>query len=253
MQFEGKKVLITGAGRGIGQATARVFLERGATVAINDLTEHSVAASITALGGERLVAATGDVASVAGCKALVAAALDGLGGLDVLVNNAGVYREASIADTDEAMWDFSLGVNLKGTFFTTQAAVAALRAEGGGAVVNLASEASFLGNPQVAAYCAAKAGVLGLTRALAMELAPTVRVTCVCPSPIKTNLFDEALKSQADAGAYRDSLAAYTPQRRMGEPEEVARAIAFLASPDASLVTGTALMVEGGVTAGFAG
>lgn len=251
MQFADKKVLITGSGRGIGQATARVFLERGATVAINDITEATVAASIKALGGERLVAAPGDISSVDGCAEIVASAVGRLGGLDVLVNNAGVYREATIEATSEAIWDLTFDINLKGMFFATQAAVPALR-ESGGVVVNLASEAGLLGNPMVAAYCASKAGVIGLTRALAMELAPNVRVTCVCPAPVDTNLFDTVLESADDSKSYVEGLAAYTPLRRMGRPEEVAKAIVFLASSDASLITGTALMVDGGVTAGFA-
>lgn len=252
MQFADKKVLITGAGRGIGQATARVFLERGATVAINDLTDADVASSIETLGVERLFAAPGDISSVAGCSETMRLALDQLGGLDVLVNNAGVYREASIEDTSEAVWDLTLNVNLKGMFFTTQAAVAALR-ESNGVIVNVSSESGLLGNPLVAAYCASKAGVVGLTRALAMELAPKVRVTCLCPSPIDTSLFDPVIEAHDDPDAYIEGLKVYTPLRRLGRPEEVARAIAFLASPDASLITGTALMVDGGVTAGFSG
>lgn len=137
MGFAGKRVLVTGAARGIGRATAHAFRERGAVVAINDLTAETVDAAIAALQGERLVAAPGSVASAAGCQAILQRAVAQLGGLDILVNNAGIYREASIEQTDEALWDEILDVNLKGTFFMSRAAVPHLR-ESRGAIVNLA-------------------------------------------------------------------------------------------------------------------
>ncbi|MEE9302004.1 MAG: SDR family oxidoreductase [Alphaproteobacteria bacterium] len=251
MQFDGKRVLITGSARGIGQATARVFLERGARVAINDLTEEAVTRSISELGGKGCAAAPGDIATVAGAEAVVAQAIERLGGLDILINNAGIFREASIEETDEAIWDATMNVNLKGLFFTSRAALAELKRQKG-VIVNIASEAGVIGTPAISAYSASKAGVIGLTRALAMELVPDVRVACICPAPTNTPLFDDILARVDDPAAYRKGLAAYTPLGRIAEPEEVAKAVAFLASSDASLVTGTALMVEGGVTAGKA-
>jgi NAD(P)-dependent dehydrogenase (short-subunit alcohol dehydrogenase family) len=251
MQFDGKRVLITGSARGIGQATARVFLERGAQVAINDLAEEAVARSISELGGKGCVAAPGDIATVAGAEAVVAQAIERLGGLDILINNAGIYREASIEETDEAIWDATMNVNLKGLFFTSRAALGELKRRKG-VIVNIASEAGVIGTPAISAYSASKAGVIGLTRAFAMELVPDVRVACICPAPTNTPLFDDVLARVDDPAAYRKGLAAYTPLGRVAEPEEVAKAVAFLASSDASLVTGTALMVEGGVTAGKA-
>ncbi|MCZ6721817.1 MAG: SDR family oxidoreductase [Proteobacteria bacterium] len=251
MQFDGKRVLITGSARGIGQATARVFLERGARVAINDLTEEAVTRSIFELGGKGCAAAPGDIATVAGAEAVVAQAIERLGGLDILINNAGIFREASIEETDEAIWDATMNVNLKGLFFTSRAALAELKRQKG-VIVNIASEAGVIGTPAISAYSASKAGVIGLTRALAMELVPDVRVACICPAPTNTPLFDDILARVDDPAAYRKGLAAYTPLGRIAEPEEVAKAVAFLASSDASLVTGTALMVEGGVTAGKA-
>jgi meso-butanediol dehydrogenase / (S,S)-butanediol dehydrogenase / diacetyl reductase len=242
-------VLITGSGRGIGNATARAFLERGAAVAVNDLTLEAVRSAIAGLPAGRLVPAPGSVASPAGCAAIVAAAVEGLGGLDVLVNNAGIYREAPLEATDEALWDAVLDINLKGTFFMSRAAIPHLR-EARGAIVNLASEAGVVGTPNIGAYAASKAGVVGLTRALAMELVPTVRVTCVCPAPTDTRLFDETVETMPDRDAYFAALRNYTPMKRLAKPEEIARAILFLASDDASFVTGTALMVDGGVTAG---
>ena len=250
-RFDGKRILVTGAGSGIGQATARLFRDEGARVGVNDLTPDAVARSIAELGPDGLVAAPGDISGVAGARAAVATALDGLGGLDVLVNNAGIYREVAIEEMDEALWDAVLNVNLKGLFFTSQAALPALKASKG-VIVNISSEAGLIGTPLISAYCASKAGVIGLTRAFAMELVPDVRVACVCPAPTDTRIFDETLAKADDPDAYRAYLATYTPMGRIARPEEVANAIAFLASPDASLVTGTTLMVEGGVTAGRA-
>ena len=250
-RFDGKRILVTGSGTGIGQAAARVFLDEGARVAINDITPDAVERSIAELGVDGLVAATGDLSSVAGAQAAVTQALDGLGGLDVLINNAGIYREASIGETDEALWDAVMNVNLKGVFFASRAALPALKVSKG-VIINVSSEAGVIGMPLISAYCASKAGVMGLTRAFAMELVPDVRVACVCPAPTDTRIFDDALSKAEDPDAYRHSLAAYTPMKRIARPEEVAATIAFLASADASLITGTALMVEGGVTAGKA-
>ena len=144
-----------------------------------------------------------------------------------------------------------MNVNLKGLFITSRAALAELKRQKG-VIVNIASEAGVIGTPAISAYSASKAGVIGLTRALAMELVPDVRVACICPAPTNTPLFDDILARVDDPAAYRKGLAAYTPLGRIAEPEEVAKAVAFLASSDASLVTGTALMVEGGVPAGKA-
>ena len=249
MEFKGKRVLITGSGSGIGLATARAFLERGAAVAINDLTLDTVQKAIAGLPAGRRVAAPGSVASPADCAAIVAQAVEGLGGLDVLVNNAGIYREAPIEGTDEALWDAVLDVNLKGTFFMSKAAAPHLK-QSRGAIVNLASEAGIVGTPNIGAYAASKAGVVGLTRALAMELVSSVRVTCVCPAPTETPLFDRTVEALPDREAYFAALRNYTPMKRLAKPVEIARAILFLASDDASFVTGTALMVDGGVTAG---
>ncbi len=249
MRFAGKRVLVTGAARGIGRAAVEAFLQEGATVAVNDLSGAAVDAAIASLGGKRLVAAPGSVGSVADCEAILRRAVEGLGGLDVLVNNAGLYREASIEVTDEALWDRIIDVNLKGTFFASRAAVPHLR-ESRGVIVNLASEAGVIGTPNVGAYAASKAGVIGLTRALAMELANAVRVTCVCPAPTDTQIFDDTAATIPNVDAYRAALRNYTPMKRLGKPAEIARAILFLASEDATFITGTALMVDGGVTAG---
>jgi NAD(P)-dependent dehydrogenase (short-subunit alcohol dehydrogenase family) len=251
MDFKDKKVLITGASRGIGFATAQEFLALGARVAVNGRTEQSVATAITELNaGDRVVAAVGDVATVDGCESIVATAIESLGGLDVLVNNAGVIFESTIEKTDEAIWDETLNVNLKGTFFCSRAAIPALRAARG-SIVNTASVAGLQGFEDVSVYCASKGGVVNLTRAMAMELAPEIRVNCVCPGYVDTDMVRRDYIDLADdpAAAEREAIEE-APLKRMAAPEEIGKAIAYLASHDARFITGAALPMDGGGSAG---
>ncbi len=251
MDWTDKRVLVMGGSRGIGRAAAAAFHERGARVAINGRTGPSAAAAIAALGGgDRLVAAPGDVATAAGCEAIVGAALAGLGGLDVLVNSAGVGRTGPIEDFDEAAWDETLDVNLKGTFFCIRAALAALR-EAKGNVVNLASDAGLIGELGLTVYCASKGGVVNMTRALALELAPDVRVNCVCPGYVDTDMVrrDGIERAEGVAAAER-AVIDYAPLKRIATPGEIATAIVYLASDDARFVTGAAFQIDGGSTAG---
>ena len=245
MDFTGKKVLVTGASRGIGKATARAFLDGGATVAVNGRTADSVDKAIAELGSERTIAAPGDLIDKAGCDAVVAAALDGLGGLDVLVNNAGVFAHTPVETSDEADWDRMIDINLKGPFFCIKAALAALRAAHG-SIVNTASESGLMGQPECAIYCASKGGLVNLTRALALDLAPEVRVNCVCPGGVDTDMMREGTTSDADL----DSARAYAPMKRIATPEEIASAILYLASAEAGFVTGATWQLDGGSTAG---
>jgi NAD(P)-dependent dehydrogenase (short-subunit alcohol dehydrogenase family) len=251
MDFAGKRVLITGASRGIGYAAAKEFLALGARVAVNGRTEQSVATAIAELGGgDRLVAAPGSVSTVDGCESLVGTAIEGLGGLDVLVNNAGVSIDATIEKTDEAIWNETLDTNLKGTFFCVRAALPALR-KNAGAIVNTASVAGLLGMAEGAAYCASKGGVVNLTRTLAIELAPDIRVNCVCPGWVDTDMLRRDYVDLADdpAAAEREAIDE-SPLKRVATPEEVAKAIAYLASHHARFITGIALPMDGGMSAG---
>ena len=251
MEFAGKKVLITGASRGIGYAAAQEFLALGASVAVNGRTEQSVATAITALGGgEHLVAAPGSVGTVDGCESIVRAAVDGLGGLDVLINNAGVCIDSTIEKSDEAIWDETLDVNLKGTFFCVRSALPALR-ENGGAIVNTASVSGLQGSTEGAVYSASKGAVVNLTRAMAMELAPDIRVNCVCPGWVDTDMLRRDYVDIADhpAAAEREATEE-APLKRVAAPEEIAKAIAYLASHEARFITGVALPIDGGVSAG---
>lgn len=247
MEFQDKAILITGSSRGIGLATAKAFLERRARVAINGRTETSVNQAMAALGNDvRLLPIAGSVESVTGCESIVERAVNGLGGLNVLVNSAGVYPIASIADCDEVLWDETLDINLKGTFFCSRAAIPALRASQG-SIVNLASTAGLVGFSNTTVYCASKGAIVNLTRAMALELAPAVRVNCVCPTATDTDMGRQNFSSTDDA---RQRFEALIPMGRLLTPEEVAAAIVYLASHEARTITGTALTIDGGRTAG---
>jgi len=251
MNLQGKRALVTGASRGIGLATTRALLAAGARIAVNGRTPGSVAAAIASLGGgERLAAAPGDISTVAGCETVVGAALGALGGLDILVNNAGIFGIAAIADSSEALWDAMMNVNVKGTYFCSRAALPALKASRG-TIVNVASEAGLIGAPGMTAYCASKGAVVNLTRAMALELAPNVRVNCVCPGTIDTDMIRAGIAFDG-AGVVTELQKAkdFYPMKRIGTPDEVAAAIVYLASPDAGFVTGVALPIDGGATAG---
>jgi NAD(P)-dependent dehydrogenase (short-subunit alcohol dehydrogenase family) len=206
---------------------------------------------MAALGdSDRLVAAPGDVSSVAGCEAVVAAAVEGLGGLDILVNSAGVAFFLPLEDSDEAVWDATLDTNLKGTFFCMRAAAGPLR-DSGGNIVNVASDAGLIGEKGLSVYCASKGGVVNLTRAMALELAPTVRVNCVCPGYVDTDMVRRDGIDQADdPQAAEQAIVDYAPLKRISKPAEIAKAITYLAGEDALFITGSALQIDGGSTAG---
>jgi NAD(P)-dependent dehydrogenase (short-subunit alcohol dehydrogenase family) len=248
--FRDKAVLVTGGTRGIGAATVRAFLAAGARVAVNGHGAESTAQAVARLGaGAQALAAPGDVGTVAGCRAAVGAALTAFGGLDVLVNNAGVFREATMEDSDEALWDWTLDVNLKGTFFTSQTALPSLRKRRGN-IVNVASESGIMGNPRCTVYCASKGGVVNLTRSMAIELAPDVRVNAVCPGPIETDMTRSGAPAGVDYEQYHKALQEYPYLKRIGTAEEVADAILYLASDAAAFVTGAMLSIDGGSTVG---
>ncbi len=249
--FSGRTALVTGAARGLGLATARALHEAGAAVAVNDRDPAAVEAALVRLGGgPRLIAAPADLASAAGCEAAVRQAAEGFGRLDVLVNNAAVNIEKPFEATDEAHWDLHLGVVLTAPFFCVRAALPYLRASRG-CVITIASELGLHAIAHNVAYVTAKHGVLALTRALAIELAPAgVRVNALCPGTMDTELMKECAEASGDPGGYYRSFAAYHPLGRIASPEEVAAFILCLASPAAAFMTGAAIPFDGGSTAG---
>jgi NAD(P)-dependent dehydrogenase (short-subunit alcohol dehydrogenase family) len=251
IDFTDKRILVTGGTRGIGRAAVEAFLAAGARVAVNGRTAESTAAGLATFDEtERLVAAPGDVATAAGCEAVVGAAVGGLGGLDVLVNSAGVSGRGRVEDFDEAAWDRMLDINLKGTFFCIRAALPAVR-ESKGNIVNLASDAGLIGELGLTVYCASKGGVVNMTRAMALELAPDVRVNSVCPGFVDTDMVRrDGIERTADPAAAEQARIDYAPLKRIASPGEIASAIVYLASDNARFVTGAAFQIDGGSTAG---
>jgi NAD(P)-dependent dehydrogenase (short-subunit alcohol dehydrogenase family) len=253
MSLAGKRVLITGGTRGIGLATARAFLEAEACVALNGRNASSVDEAMSQLSGQgRIVSAPGNVASVDECRSIVTVAIAGLGGLDVLVNNAGIGGPGkAIEDVSEAEWNDTVNVNLRGVYFCTKFAVPALR-QSKGNVVNIASVDGVIGSGRNdSIYCTTKGGVVNMTRDLAIELAPDIRVNCICPGPIDTDMLQEfgRFLGDGDIEAGYVKLRAAVPMKRIARPEELASVVIYLASDMAGFVTGTTNIVDGGVTA----
>lgn len=247
-----KVALITGGGTGIGRACAILFAKEGARVAVVGRRKpplEAVVREIEAAGGEAF-AAICDVADCESAEAAVAAATERFGRLDSLVNNAGAVVVATVEQTSDEDWSRLLAVNLTGTFFISRAALPELRNAGGGSIINIGSILGLVSRKQRAAYSAAKAGVLGLTRAMALDHAhENIRVNCICPSIIETELGLQSMAKSPDPEAERKRRAAEIPLERLGKPEDVAQMAVFLASNESAWVTGAALPLDGGLTA----
>jgi NAD(P)-dependent dehydrogenase (short-subunit alcohol dehydrogenase family) len=245
--------LITGAGSGIGKVAAERFAAEGASVIVADIggaDAEQVAADIAGSGGTAHAVAV-DVADEAQVDSMVAAAVETFGGLHVLLNNAGIFPEddGGVRDTQTATWEKVMDVNLKGVWFGCRAAIPAMLESGGGSIVNVASFVALMGaaTAQVA-YTASKGGVLALTREVAVEYARRgIRVNALCPGPIETPLLAELLADRAR----RARRLVHIPIGRFGRPEEIAAAALFLASDESSFMTGSALVVDGGITAAY--
>ena len=244
MDFDGKTILVTGSARGIGAAVAALFLQRGGEVIVHGRAQKQVDAALARLPkGARGV--IGDLADRDQCKAVARHA----GDLDVLVNCAGVFRDSSIGDTTLDLWNETIAVNVTAPWVLSQSLLPALRRRQG-VIVNVGSDAAVLGYAGCVAYCAAKGALVGLTRALATELAPDVRALCVCPGPTETDMMEASVATAADPAAARRQWASYPLLGRIATPAEIAEAIVFAASPGARYLTGSVIMADGGTTAG---
>ena len=241
--FGGKVAVVTGAANGIGAACARLFASSGAKVALWDI-DAAAAQSLADEIGPGAAAMRCDVSLAADVDAAIAATLHAFGRIDVLINNAGIFRAAEFLDIAESDWDAVIGVNLKGAFLVGQAAAREMVKCGGGAIVNMSSVNGVMAIPTIASYNASKGGINQLTRAMALALADHgIRVNAVAPGTIATELAQRAVLGSAEA---KERIMGRTPLRRLGEPAEVAAVCAFLASDAASYMTGEIVAVDGG-------
>jgi len=252
--FTDKVVLVTGGNSGIGRAAAVQFAAGGAKVLIaarRAEASRAVVAEIEAVGGDAY-AIQCDVTKSADCDSAVEACLERFGGLDVLFNNAGIiFRDKSALDTTDEHWAQTIAVNATGTFLMSRAAVAAMVARGGGAIVNNASYFGLVGGRGAAAYCASKGAVVLLTKAMALDHAGQgVRINCICPGSVDTPMLRGEMEEMGGADSVRHLFEEKHPLGRIATPDEIAAAVLYLASDEAAFITGAALPIDGGLTAG---
>ncbi len=249
----GRTAVITGAAQGIGQAIALRLAQEGARVAVLDLADTNVTAGLCRAAGAEVLARTVDVAQ----RGSIAAAVDEIAGawgrIDIWVNNAGIFDDTPLEELSEARWDRVIDVNYKSMFLCCQLVAPLMKAQGWGRIVNLASMAAKVAFPNEVAYCSSKSAVVGLTRALAVELGPAgITVNAICPGPIDTEMLAYTYQRLADQNgitldAWRARILETIPAGRYGQPADVAALVAFLASEDASFINAQAINIDGGM------
>lgn len=248
--LSGRRAVVTGGGRGIGRATALHLADLGADVGLIARTGGEVErVAVEARDrGVRAVGIRADLSTYGACRAAIGAARDGLGGLEILVNNAGWTLTGSFLEEEDEYWRRVVDVNLWSVIFCSRVALEWMVEHGGGAIVNVASDAGRVGTSGETVYAAAKGGVIALTRSLAREMAShNVRVNCVCPGPTETEVLAENRKDQAHAGRV-ERMIRLIPLRRVAQPEEIAEAVAFFCTDASRYITGQVLSVSGGLT-----
>ena len=248
-----KVAIITGGASGIGRATALLFSREGATVAIVDIDEPNGQAVVQSIvkGGGKAVFLHCDATSASECQQAVGKVVKELGKIDILFNNVGIIRRASVVDTTEEEWDKVMDTNIKSVFLFSKNVVPNMVKNGSGIIINTASGWGLVGGYKAASYCASKGAVVLLTKAMAIDHGPqNIRVNCICPGDTETPmLYSEALQLGVDKEEFL-AEATQRPLQRIGKPEEIAKAALFLASDASSYITGTALVVDGGGLAG---
>jgi len=256
LQLENKAILITGGTSGIGLSTAEIFVQEGARVVISGRNDERGSKALQHLlhnqpdAAESVRFVSGDVELVDDCRHMVSQALEEMGGLDIVVNSAGLTFNHYIEDIDQTDFDRLININVKGTYFICKYALQHFRAQGHGSIVNVSSDAGLQGNKELSAYCASKGAVTMMTKALAVDLAPhNIRINCVCPGDIHTPMLEADLQRESDPAGYLERLTAPYPVGRLGRAEEVARVIVFLASEASPFTVGAAWTVDGGITA----
>ncbi|MCL4508619.1 MAG: SDR family oxidoreductase [Chloroflexi bacterium] len=252
MKLAGKITVVTGAGSGIGQAIAQTLAAAGARIAVVDFSEtggQETVRLITEQGGEAFFVQA-DVSHRSDVERYVKAVVERYGRIDILCNNAGIGVAATVTETTEEDWDRVLAVDLKGVYLGCKYTIPVMLRQGGGVIVNTASVAGMVGVLNRAAYCAAKAGVVGLTKSIAVDyVSQNIRCNAVCPGTVDSPWIQRILSQQPDPVAERQRMVERQPMGRMGRPDEVARAVLYLACDDSAFVTGSTLVIDGGLTA----
>jgi len=250
-QLSGKVAIVTGGASGIGRATALLLAHEGAAVAVVDLNREGegVASEIAGAGGHA-VFVSANVTGAADCRGIVERTLREFGRLDILFNNAGITRRATVVELSESDWDRVMAVNVKSIYLLSREVIPQMEKQGAGTIVNTASGWGLAGGARAAVYCASKGAVVLLTKAMAIDHGPRIRVNCICPGDTDTSMLrNEAQQLREDETRFL-AESARRPLARVGRPEEIAQAVLYLVSDASTFVTGTALVVDGGGLAG---
>ena len=251
MSLRGKVALITGAGSGQGRAAAVLFARHGARIVVADVNDTGAAETVALVadaGGEA-IAVHADVATRAGNDAMVRAGVEHFGRLDVLYNNAAVQMSGRLVECTEEQWDLTIATNLSAIFWACRAAVPHLRAAGAGSIINTASVLGLIGSEGYAAYGAAKAGLIALTRQMATELAPAIRANVIAPGSIDTPRFRKVVDEMPDGAGFLNGMLAQLPLRRLGTVDDIAAVALFLASDASAYTSGAVIPCDGGLAA----
>jgi NAD(P)-dependent dehydrogenase (short-subunit alcohol dehydrogenase family) len=252
MRLANKVAIVTGVGAGIGEAIAIRFAEEGARLVLNDISEPAGQATVNKIKdlGAQAVLAAADISHEAGARKISEVAVESFGAIDILINNAADFTQKGVEQAEVADWQKVLGVNVIGTALVCKYAIPHLKARGGGSIVNMASMSGVIAQPDFATYNASKGAVLTMTKCMALDLAPyKIRVNSICPGCILTSAsYREIARMGLTFDQWRDRVAPLHMLNRLGEPREVANAALFLASDEASFITSTHLMVDGGYT-----